>query len=55
MKKQNYIDKYFFKSSLPEPLGQFQLNLVQNILGWWEFKFVSKKDQELFQGGEFTK
>ena len=32
-KMQKYIDK-FQKSSSPEPLGQFQPNLAQIILGW---------------------
>ena len=36
-KKQKYIDK-IFKSS-PEPLGQFQPNLEQSILGWRGFNF----------------
>ena len=30
---------FTFSSSSPEPLGQFQPNLAQNILGWRGFKF----------------
>ena len=43
--------KHFtFSSSSPEPLRQFQLNLVQNILGWWGLKFVQMKGPTFFQG-----
>ena len=34
---------FTFSSSSPEPLGQFQLNLAQSILGWRGFKFVHMK------------
>ena len=39
-----------FSSSSPEPLGQFQLNLAQSILGWRVFKFVQMKGPVFFQG-----
>ena len=39
----------------PEPLSQFQPNLVQNILGWRGFKFVQNKGPALFQGDIITK
>ena len=39
-----------FSSSSPKPMGQFQPNLVQSILGWREFKFVRMKDHALLQG-----
>ena len=42
-------------SSFPEPLGQFQLNLAQNILGWRKFKFVQMKGPTLFQKEIITK
>ena len=38
-----YIDE-ILKSSYPEPLGQFQPNLAQSILGWRGFKFVQMKN-----------
>ena len=34
---------FTFSSSSPEPLGQFQPNLAQSILGWRGFKFVHMK------------
>ena len=37
------------KSSSSEPLGQFQPNLAQNMLGWWWFKFVQMKGHNLLQ------
>ena len=46
---------FTFSSSSPEPLGQFQPNLAQNILGWREFKFVQMKGPALFQGEIITK
>ena len=42
-------------SSSPEPLGQFQPNLAQRILGWRGFKFVQMKGPALFQGEIITK
>ena len=36
---------FTFSSSSPEPLGQFQPNLAQSILGWRGFKFVQMKNQ----------
>ena len=45
----------FKKSSSPEPLGQFQPNLAQSILGWREFKFVQMKGPALLQGEIITK
>ena len=47
--QRKYIDK-IKKSSSPEPLGQFQPNLAQSILGWRGFKFVQMKGPALFQG-----
>ena len=48
--------KHFtFSSSSPEPLRQFQLNLVQSILGWWGLKFVQMKGPTFFQGEIITK
>ena len=41
-----------FSSSSPEPLGLFQPNLAQSILGWRGFKFVQMKGPALFQGEE---
>ena len=46
---------FTFSSSSPEPLGQFQPNLAQSILGWRGFKFVQMKDLALFQGEIITK
>ena len=46
---------FTFSSSSPEPLGQFQPNLAQSILGWWGFKFVQIKGPSLFQGEIITK
>ena len=39
-----------FSSSSPEPIGQFQPNLAQSILGCRGFKFIQMKDPALFQG-----
>jgi len=36
------------KSSSQEPLGQFQPNLAENMLGRWEFRFVQIKGQTPF-------
>ena len=44
---------FTFSSSSPEPLGQFQPNLSQSILGWRVFKFIQMKGQTLF-GGEIN-
>ena len=41
---------FSFSSSSQEPLGQFQPNLTQSILGWLEFNFVQMKGHALFQG-----
>ena len=46
---------FTFSSSSPEPLGQFQPNLAQSILGWRGFKFVQMKGTALFQGEIITK
>ena len=46
---------FTFSSSSPEPLGQFQPNLAQSILGWMGFKFVQMKGRALFQGEIITK
>ena len=45
---------FTFSSSSPEPLGQFQPNLAQSILGWRGFKFVQIKGPSLFQGEIIT-
>ena len=45
---------FTFSSSSPEPLGQFQPNLAQSILGWRGFKFVQMKGPALFQGEIIT-
>ena len=49
MKLWKKIDK-FKKSSSPEPLSQFQPNLVQGIFGLRGIKFVQLKGSVLFQG-----
>ena len=41
---------FIFSSSSPEPLGQFQPNLAQSVLGLRGFKFVQMKSPALFQG-----
>ena len=46
---------FTFPSSSPEPMGQFQPNLAQSILGWRGFKFVYMKGSALFQGEIITK
>ena len=46
---------FTFSSSSPEPLGQFQPNLAQSILGSRGFKFVQMKRPALFQGETITK
>ena len=38
--KKAKINCWIKKTSSPEPLGQFQPNLAQSILGWRRFKFV---------------
>ena len=40
---------FTFSSSSPEPLGQFQPNLAQSILGWCEFIFVWMKGPAFLQ------
>ena len=50
------LSKLFsFLSFSPEPLGQFQPNLAQSILGWRGFKFVQMNGHALFQGEIITK
>ena len=44
------VCKLFTFSSSPEPLGQLQPNLVQNISGWRGFKFVQMKGHVLYKG-----
>ena len=39
---------FLFSTSSPEPLGQFQPNLAQSILGWMGFKFVQINCSVLF-------
>ena len=41
---------FTFSFSSPEPLGQFQPNLAQSILGWRGFKFVQMKGHALPKG-----
>ena len=41
---------FTFSSSSQEPLGQFQQNLAQSILGWRGFKFVQMKGHTISQG-----
>ena len=43
------VCKLFTFSSSPAPLGQFQANLAQRILGWRGFKLVQIKGPALFQ------
>ena len=45
----------FEKSSSPGPLGQFQPNLPQSMLGCGRFKFVQMKGSAFFQGEIITK
>ena len=42
------------KSYSPEPLGQFQPNFAQSILGWMEFKFIQMKCPALFKSEIIT-
>ena len=46
---------FTFPSTTPEPLGQFQPNLTQSILGWRGLKFVQMKGPTFFQGEIITK
>ena len=46
---------FTFSSSSPGPLGQFQPNLAQSILGWREFKYVQMKGPTVFQREIITK
>ena len=39
----------YIKSSYSEQLGQFQLNLTQNIIEWRRFKFVQMKGKALLK------
>ena len=48
-KEQKYIHE-INQSSSTEPLGHFQPNLAQSIVGWRGFKFVQMKGSPLFQG-----
>ena len=34
---------FTFASSSPEPLGQFQPNMAQNKLGYWEFNLFKRR------------
>ena len=43
---------FTFSSSSPEPLGEFQPNLAQSILGWRGFKFVQMKGPRSFPRGD---
>ena len=45
---------FTFNSFSPEPLGQFQPNLVQSIFGYMEFKYVQIKGPALYQGEIIT-
>ena len=44
-----------WKTSSPEPLGQFHQNLAQTIFGWLGFSFIQIKGPTLFQGEIITK
>ena len=46
---------FTFLSSSPEPLGQFQPNLAQSILGWRGFTFFQIKGPALSKGQIITK
>ena len=46
---------FLFSTSSPEPLGQFQPNLAQSILGWRGIKFVQMKAPAFFKGEIITK
>ena len=46
---------FLFSTSSQEPLGQFQPNLAQSILGLREFNIVQMKGPALFQGEIITK
>ena len=46
---------FTFSSSSPKPLGKFQPNLVQSILGWRGLKFIQMKGHAFFQGEIITK
>ena len=50
-KLQKYIDE--FKSSSPEPLGQFQPNLAQIILEWRKIKFIKWRTPPFSKGRWF--
>ena len=52
-KLQKFIEEIL--KSFSEPLGQFQPNLAQSILGWWGFKISQRKGHALFQGEIITK
>ena len=43
---------FTFSSYSQEPLGQFQPNLTQSILGWWGFNFVQMKGPRPFPRGD---
>ena len=46
---------FTFSSSSPEPLGQFQPNMAQSILGLRGFKFVQMKGHSLLQVNKILK
>ena len=48
-KMQNYIEN-ISKSFSPDPLGQFQPNMAQSILGFRGFMFVQMTGHALIQG-----
>ena len=54
-KKCKYIDGVLKKIFSPEPIGQFQPNLAQSILGRWGLQFVQGKGHVLFKGEIITK
>jgi hypothetical protein len=54
MAEEEKYTKNFFESS-PEPVGQFQSNLVQIIIELRELKCHQMKDQVLFKGEITTK
>ena len=52
--KAKYIDESK-KSPCPEPLGQFQPDLAQCILGWWGLTYVPLNGPIFFQEEIITK
>ena len=50
-----FVHKLFtYSSSLQQPLGQFQPNLIQSILVWRGINFIKTKGHTFFQGEIIT-